>query len=197
MHIKGRPGLSLRHVGTPMIAVGAQANSWTLNPRISCAGADPHITTGRRTDRPYGLALRPPHADRERAALDRRRLAAVAHGHGQRLTRDVVLVRADGAEQLAVAAELEPDAVLDGEAGRLARVLDGVHDLAHEPLAAEVVVELELERHGVRALALELVAGERAHGEDEVVGAELVVVAVDAHADAGAVAQRAGDMGRV
>ena len=25
VHIKGRPGLSLRHVGTPMIAVGAQA----------------------------------------------------------------------------------------------------------------------------------------------------------------------------
>ena len=42
VHIKGRPGLSLRHVGTPMIAVGAQANSWTLNPRTSCAGADPH-----------------------------------------------------------------------------------------------------------------------------------------------------------
>jgi transposase len=37
-----------------MIAVGAQANSWTLNPRTSYAGADPHITTGRRTDRPYG-----------------------------------------------------------------------------------------------------------------------------------------------
>ena len=66
VHIKGRPGLSLRHVGTPMIAVGAQANSRTLNPRTSCAGADPHITTGRRTDRPYGLAKR---AERGSAAL--------------------------------------------------------------------------------------------------------------------------------
>ena len=47
VHIKRRPGLSLRHVGTPMIAVGAQANSWTLNPRTSCAGADPHIYPGR------------------------------------------------------------------------------------------------------------------------------------------------------
>ena len=39
------------------------------------------------------------------------------------------------------------------------------------------------ERHGVRALALELVALERAHREHEVVARQLVVVAVDRHAD--------------
>ena len=57
-------------------------------------------------------------------------------------------------------------------------------DLARQPLAAQLVVELELERHGVRALALELVAVERLHRELQVVGPELVVVAVDADADA-------------
>jgi hypothetical protein len=54
MHIECHPGLSLSHVGTPMIAVGAQANPEPLNPRTSCAGADPHNRTGqaRRKDRP-------------------------------------------------------------------------------------------------------------------------------------------------
>jgi len=38
-----------------MIAVGAWATSQALNPRISCAGADPHITAGQTADGPYGL----------------------------------------------------------------------------------------------------------------------------------------------
>ena len=63
--------------------------------------------------------------------------------------------------------------------GGLARVLDRVHDLARQALAAQLLVELELQRDGVRALALELVALERLHREHQVVGAELVVVAVD------------------
>ena len=46
----------------------------------------------------------------------------------------------------------------------------------------------------MRALALELVALERAHGQQEVVGVELVVVPVDADADAPVVAQRVGDV---
>ena len=98
----------------------------------------------------------------------------------ERLLREVVLVLAGGGEQLGVAAERELDPVLDLEAAGLARVLDRVHDLAREALAPQLVVELELERHRVRALALELVALERLHGEQQVVGAELVIVAVDA-----------------
>ena len=70
-------------------------------------------------------------------------------------------------------------------------------DLAREALAAQLVVELELERHGVRALALELVALERAHGQHQVVVGELVVVAVDGDRDAAAVAQRARHVRRV
>ena len=62
---------------------------------------------------------------------------------------------------------------------------------------AQLVVELELQRDGVRALALELVALERAHGQREVVRPELVVVAVDVDPDAPAVAQRRGDVLRV
>ena len=133
----------------------------------------------------------------QRAALDGRRLAhraVVADGHGERLARQVLLERARGLEQLGVAAERELDPVGDLEAGRLARVLDGVDDLAREALADQLVVELELERHRVRALALELVALERLHREQQVVGAELVVVAVDADADAPVVAQRVGDV---
>ena len=65
------------------------------------------------------------------------------------LARDVVLVLARGGEQLVVAAEAQLDPVLDLEAGGLARVLHRVDDLAREPLAAQLVVELELERHRV------------------------------------------------
>ena len=106
-------------------------------------------------------------------------------------------MRPRGAEQLLVAAEHERDPVLHVEARGLARVLHGVHDLAREPLAAQLVVELELERHGVRALALELVARERLHGQRQVVGAELVVVAVDRDRHAVAGAQRARDVRRL
>ena len=94
---------------------------------------------------------------------------------------------ARGLDQVAVAAEQELDPVLDLEAGGLARVLDRVDDLARQALAAQLVVELELERHRVRALALELVALERAHREHQVVVGELVVVPVDGDRDAAAV----------
>ena len=104
---------------------------------------------------------------------------------------------ARGGEELRVAAELQPDPVLDLQPGALARVLDRVHDLAREPLAAQLVVELEVERDGVRALALELVALERLQRQRQVVGAELVVVALDADRDAAAVAQRRGDVRRI
>ena len=56
---------------------------------------------------------------------------------------------ARGGEQLVVAAQPQLDPVLDLEARGLARVLDRVDDLAREPLAAERVVELELERDRV------------------------------------------------
>ena len=47
------PRPSPRHVGTPMIAVPAEAHSSTVNVRISCAGADTGTRTGqaRRNDR--------------------------------------------------------------------------------------------------------------------------------------------------
>ena len=73
----------------------------------------------------------------------------VADRDGERLAGHVVLERARGGEQLGVAAERELDPVGHLEAGRLARVLDGVHDLAGQALADQLVVELELERHRV------------------------------------------------
>ena len=67
----------------------------------------------------------------------------------QHLALDVVRVVAGGRQQLVVAAQPQLDPVLDLEAGRLALVLDRVDDLAGERLAAQLVVELELERHRV------------------------------------------------
>jgi hypothetical protein len=72
-----------------------------------------------------------------------------------------------------------------------------VHDLAREPLAPQLVVELQVERHRVRALALELVALERLQREREVLGAELVVVALDADRHSAAVPQRGRDVGGI
>ena len=63
--------------------------------------------------------------------------------------------------------------------GLLARRLHGVHDLAREPLAAQLVVQLQVQRHRVRAGALDLVAVERLQHELDVVGAERVLLAVD------------------
>src|SRR5215216_5965274 len=59
MHIKGRPRPNLRHVGTPMIAVPAEAQSSTVNPRASHARVltltpDPDRTVAK-DDGPYGL----------------------------------------------------------------------------------------------------------------------------------------------
>ena len=101
---------------------------------------------------------------------------------------------ARGGEQLLVAAERSSIRSSTCRPGALARVLDRVDDLARQALAPQLVVELELERDRVRALALELVALERLHRERQVVGAELVVVAVDADPDAAAVAQRGRDV---
>ena len=123
-------------------------------------------------------------------------VAVVEHLHRERLAGDVLLVRARRVEQLVVAAERQRDAVLDREARGLARVLDRVDDLAREALAPQLVVERQVERHRVRALALELVALERRECEQQVVGAQLVLGAVDVDADRPAVAQRRGDAGR-
>ena len=75
--------------------------------------------------------------------------ALVGDRRRERLAGDVALVRAGGVEQLRVAAERQRDAVLDGEAGALARVLHGVDDLASQTAAAQLVVERQVERHGV------------------------------------------------
>ena len=90
---------------------------------------------------------------------------------------------AGGLEQLRVAAERELDPVGDLEARRFARVLDRVDDLAGQALAAQLVVELELQGDGVAGLGLDLVALERLQGEGQLVGAERVLVAVDVDPD--------------
>ena len=85
----------------------------------------------------------------------------------------------------------------DLEPARLARVLHRAHDLAREHLAAQLVVEREVERDRVRRLALDLVALERLEAQLQVVGVELVLGAVDVDADRPPLAQRLGDVRRV
>ena len=58
-------------------------------------------------------------------------------------------------------------------------------DLAGNSFASQRLVEGQIERHGVRPLALEQVALERRHGKREVVGIELVIGAVDLDDDQG------------
>ena len=77
---------------------------------------------------------------------------------------------AGGLEQLGVAGERELDPVGDLEAGGFAGVLDGVDDLAGEALAAQLVVELELQGDGVAGFGLDLVALQRLQGEGQVLG---------------------------
>ena len=67
--------------------------------------------------------------------------------------------------------------------------LHRVDHLAGESLAAQLVVELEVERHGVRPRALDLVALERLQRHQHVVGSDLVLLAVDVDAGPAAVAQ--------
>src|SRR5256885_1422213 len=78
-----------------------------------------------------------------------------------------------------VARQPERDPVRHVEPGVLARALDRVDDLAREPLADQVLVERELQRNRVRALALELVAVERLHREQQVLRREAMLRAVE------------------
>src|SRR5215213_2116734 len=145
-----------------------------------------------RMPRPFierlGIASQPgpAHADAELATVDRRRFAAtvvvIGDGGREHLAGNVGPVLASGLEQVGVACEREGDAVGDLEAGGFARVLDGVDDLTSEPLAAQLVVELELEGHGVAGLGLDLVALERLQCQRQVLGRERVLVAVDVDA---------------
>ena len=84
----------------------------------------------------------------------------------QRLAGDVLLVCLGRVDQRLVAVQRERDPVGDVEAGLLPCELHGADDVAREPLAPQVVVQLELDRDGVRALALDLVALERPHRDE-------------------------------
>ena len=70
-------------------------------------------------------------------------------------------------------------------------------DLACAPGGDQLLVERQVERHGVRALPLEAVAGERRKREAEVSAVELVVLAGDRDGDRAPVAQRRRDARRI
>src|SRR5829696_8858980 len=118
----------------------------------------------------------PTHADAELTAVDRGRrcLAATVIGErgGEHLASQVGLMLAGGVEQLGVAREGQLDAVGDLKSGGFAGVLDRVDDLTGEPLAAQLVVELELQGDGVARLGLDLIALERLQREAELLGPE-------------------------
>ena len=65
---------------------------------------------------------------------------------GQRLARDDVAVRARPRPRCSAGtSSVEPDPVADLQAGGLARVLDGAHDVARVALGAQRVVERGVE----------------------------------------------------
>src|SRR3954471_3999840 len=140
-------------------------------------------------------------ADAQLAPVDRRELSGltVAEGNrsGEHFCRQIALVLPRGLEQGVVHTEHELDAVGDLKPGAAARVLDGMDDLPSQALAAQLVVELELERDGVAPLLAELIALERQHLQRHVLGREPVLVPVDVDADLAAALHRGGDMGRV
>src|SRR5918992_4166993 len=138
----------------------------------------------RRSSRPWRLSSAPLDGDQQPPALDisGRGVASgsvVGHRGGKRLASDVGLVGARGGEQLLVATQRQLDAVLDVQPGVLARRLHGVHDLPGETLTSKLLVELEVERHGVSARALDLVAVERLEHDLDVIRADLVLLALD------------------
>ena len=120
--------------------------------------------------------LRARHGDAQLAALDasppRRRRPVVGDRVGERPRRRGT-PRARARRRAAPSSPPSASAMRSSTArpGGLARALHGVHDLARQALAAQLVVERELERHRVRALALELVALQRLQREQQVVGA--------------------------
>ena len=81
---------------------------------------------------------------------------------------DVRLVAVEDGGELVGQVERQVDRVLDAQAGVLARELHGVHELAHEALLAQGVVERGLERDDAAAVALDLVALGRAGLDEEV-----------------------------
>ena len=100
-------------------------------------------------------------------------------------------------EQLGVAAQPQRDAILHLEPGVLARRLHRVHHLARQALPPQLVVELQVERHRMRARALHPIALERLHRELDVVGRELVLLSVHREPDRPARPQRGRDRRRV
>ena len=106
------------------------------------------------------------------------------------------MLASDRQERL-VAAERQRDPVLDGEAGVAPRDLHGVHDLARLALAPQRLVERQVQRDRMAALALDAVALEREHRDQEVLGRQLVVAPVDGDGDRAAVAHGGGGTRRV
>ena len=86
-------------------------------------------------------------------------------------------------QKLLVAVERQDDPVGDVEVGGSPSGLYRVNDLACPALDPQVLVDLELERHGVRAFALDLVARQRLHRDEQVLGAERVLGAADVDPD--------------
>src|SRR4029079_5442480 len=85
-------------------------------------------------------------------------------------------------DQLVVPTQLERDPVRDLEAGLLASLLHGADDLPGEALAAELLVEVELNGHGMAGFGLDLITLERLHDQAQVIGPQGVVLAPDLNA---------------
>src|SRR6185369_11957310 len=106
----------------------------------------------------------------------RRRRAPLAR---ERLTHHVVTMRIERRADALVAFDEQLDPIRDLEAGLLACVLHGAHELAREAFAPELVVERRVEADEIAAL---LRAGEtlgRSALDEQIGGLDLELLAVD------------------
>ena len=147
------------HVARPL--GGAHAHHLLLRALVPAAAGVPDQPLANR--RPRGLGVDQDPVEVEDDGVDRGQAdrstpirssrpsisvagasaAVVGHRGGERLAGHVCLVGASGVEELRVARQAELDPVGDLEARLAAGVLHGVDDLARQPLATKLVVELQ------------------------------------------------------
>ena len=88
-------------------------------------------------------------------------------------------------------AQLDP--IADLQAGILPRVLDHAHQLARDAFATQVLVQIQVERHGETAVAGHAPALAHVLGQVDVVAPEVDVAARERQGDALATSERSGE----
>src|SRR5690606_18057701 len=115
----------------------------------------------------------------------------------ERLAHDVVAMRRERVRDLRVALDREHDAVRDFEAGLLARILHGTHELARDAFALELGRERGIEADEVAALLRARPAFGRSALDEQIVRVDLDLLPRDDEALRLAARDGARDRGTV